>query len=92
MVFLLKFVNYGCNDFNKICERPRQRAGESLAEIIASMRHLNHAILDDLIILNLYLVGPSCLVAMDDQAVKEMLQTSVFAFQISETYVHLHFT
>jgi hypothetical protein len=53
------------------------------------MRHLNHAILDDLIILNLYLVGPNCLVAMDDQAVKPTLQASAFVFQIGETHVHL---
>lgn len=85
----LKLVNYGCNDFNKICERPRQHVGESLTELIASMRYLNHAILDDLIILNLYLVGSHGLVAMDDQSVKEMLQPFVFAFQTSETYVHL---
>ena len=68
-MFPLEIANYGCDNSNKSCERPRQGAGESLAERSAAMRHLNHTILDDLIMLNLYLVGPNCLVAMDDQSV-----------------------
>ena len=56
---------------------PARVLANVLAEGIAAMRHFNHVILDDLIVLNLHSVGPNCLVAMDHQAGKQMLQASV---------------